>query len=571
MKKSFEPIFKKELFDGMVSGINKTADAVGLTLGPNGRTVLSHLNQAFGSTKDGVTVAKTVALGDKLESLGQKLLLDAANSTVNQAGDGTTTSVVFSRELILRSLKMLDKGHRFLSIKKGYQDCRDLALKYIDENRIEVSDNMDLLDKVAVISANNDHKLGTLVSGVVSKIGEVGIVECELSYDGADRAEFVKGYRFDKGYSDSQFMGHIAKQELENCRVLIVGDKDFNPLDKMRNDDTLAFYSAIDDVRKSGDTLLIVGFKIDPSFMSMLVSNTGLVRDKTSGAVVNNRYWVNVINIPYYDEGNVEYLRDIATITGATILCEETGAGIYNFNPSLFGMCNKVVITATDTTFVDGQGNDELIQARAKALKDEAESHLLPKFRDMYMRRYSFLTAGAAKIWFSGDSDGEKREKYDRLEDCIRSVKSAMGKGILPGGGSTMLKASEYILKELGIKQKSKLQSFIDDIKFKVFGTVGDSYEEAVREYVDSMRVPFRKIMRNSYYNDSEIKAIENTIVKNDSKSYGYNALTGKFVDLIEDGVVDAALVTISSIKNATSVTEQFVTSGCAIVEVDVE
>ena len=191
--KSFEPIFKKDLFDGMVRGINKTADAVGLTLGPNGRTVLSHLNMAFHSTKDGVTVARTVKLGDPIESLGQKLLLDAASSTVNQAGDGTTTSVVLSRELILRSLEMLDKGHRFLTIKRAYQDCRDIAIKYVEENKIDVDGNTELLDKVATISANNDAKLGKIVSDVVSRVGENGIVEIELNYEPIDKSEYTRG------------------------------------------------------------------------------------------------------------------------------------------------------------------------------------------------------------------------------------------------------------------------------------------------------------------------------------------------------------------------------------------
>jgi chaperonin GroEL len=499
-------------------GVNIVADAVKATLGPRGRHAA--IERAYGSplvTKDGVSVARSIELKDPLMNMGAMLIKTAASATNSMAGDGTTTATVLSQAIFNEGLKMIAAGHNPVLIKRGL----DLGLK-------EVSDFLKFLSKgieeeetlkhVATISTNNDSALGSMIGEVVSAVGEDGVISIEESTGGTTSVSYTEGLQIDKGWLSPVFVTNVEKLSCEFNDVFIVLYDD-----KLQSSSD--FLNLIQDSHQLGKPLFIIARDVEGEALATLVLN----KQKAN-------LMCCAIKAPGFGDVRRDMLEDIAQVVGGTVFDNSNQRALKDVKLEDLGRARRIVCSRNSTIIVDGQGKKENIEMRIRMIKTQMEDKTAFEHQNATLRsRLSKLAGGAAVIKIGGSTEGEMRERKDRVEDSLNAVRAAIEMGIVPGGGSALLQASKRI---------------DDFIKSQPLGTLMAEELVGLNILKAALKEPFFQIMRNSGF---EHFGPMEKIISTGGFS-GFDALRGEFIlDMLDRGIIDPTKVVLKGIENAVS------------------
>jgi chaperonin GroEL len=529
MNKNIE--FGSEARKKLVNGINKVANAVTSTLGPNGRNVIYTEYGEVRSTKDGVTVAKQISdLEDPIENLGVQMIKQASIKTANNAGDGTTTSTLLAQAIINEGLSYLDKGANAVEIKRGIDSAvKEVVMCLRKEVSKDITSETQL-EQVATISANNDPEIGKLIAAAMEKVGREGVVHIEESKSGETYLETVEGMQFDRGYKSHYF---VTDNNSMNCTLedpyILIADKKFTQAKDL--------LPILEGISSQGKSLLIIAEDIEAEALSTLVVN------KIRGTLK-----VAAVKAPDFGDRRKLILEDIATMTGGQVFSTEKGMKMEKFSWDWLGSARLVTITKDQTTLVDGKGASEKIEARIEELQVQIEKSVIPFEKEKLQERLSKFIGGVAIIHVGGNSELEMKETKDRVDDALHATKAAIEEGIVPGGGAALLYAREAIT-----KTKAELNSDLHIGKQIVYKACG---------------APFMKILTNAGYSEGECYGLINKLEGNDNWK-GYNIKSETFVDMKEAGIIDPSKVTRNALENAASVAGTVLLTEAAIVEVN--
>lgn len=490
----------------IMAGVDKLANAVKSTLGASGKCVI--YEDALGRpviTKDGVTVAESVVLMDPVENIGATLVKEAARNTVREAGDGTTTSTVLAHAL-LKELSEFTSDDKIREIKRGVEDCAKEILDHLDDTSIPVGGEM--LRQVAYISTNNDEQLGSFIGEAFEKVGKDGVVLMEESETNETYVEFVEGTQFDSGLKSPHLITDKDKGTavLDNPMVLIVS----SPIPNIRK-----IQSVLEHVVKKNRSLLIVAEVEQQPYQTLLANK------------VKGNIKVNIVDLPGFGPTKQEAIEDLAILTGAKVINEELGDDLDLINPDVLGEAVKSV-TNQKNTVLQVEADHEQLRERIENVRERISAETNGYFRSKLEERLSMLTGKVGLIHVGADSQVELKEKKDRVEDAIYATQAALKEGIVPGGGASLLHASQKI--------KSK----------------NAGYTALLR----AIRAPFNTILKNANI------AISEPIAR---KGFGIDATTGKKVNMIKAGIIDPVLVTKTALKNAVSVATTIISADCVI------
>ena len=522
-------VFSDDARKNLQSGVNKLADAVTSTLGPNGRNVI--IEQQMGnptSTKDGVTVAKAVELEDKIENIGAQLVKQASIKTADGAGDGTTTSTLLASEIYNSGIQSI-ADYNVTEVSRGIAKATDMVVEYLEDNSREITDE-DQLRQVATISANNDPEVGELIASSMDKVGREGVVTIEESRTGETYLEVVEGMQFNRGYKSIYFVtdNNSMTATLSNPQVLIV-DKKVTAAKEL-----LPILEACSAQNKP---LLIIADDIDGEALSTLVVN------KMRGTLQ-----VVAVKAPEFGDRKKAIMEDIATLTGGQVVSPEKGMRLDKFNVDWLGQARKVTVGKDDTTIVDGKGEVEAIEQRVEEIKSLIDNSNSPFEKETLQDRLGRLIGGVAIVHVGGQSEIEMKEKKDRVEDALHATKAALEEGILPGGGVALLNAAyklEFEGAEMDFASESEAQGY--DILVKAISK------------------PLQKILSNAGLNDESIDEVASTVTGEENFWYGFNLKKDDYVDMFEEGIIDPAKVTRLALENAASVARTMLTTECII------
>jgi chaperonin GroEL len=505
-------------------GIHQLADAVVTTLGPNGRNVVVQNEQGTPqSTKDGVTVAKSIELEDPIQNTGAQMLKQAAIKTAEQAGDGTTTSTLLAREIVEAGLRYSDKGNNIVEIKRGIDKCVKAHVDYLRNLSQDISSE-DQLRQVATISANNDEEVGELIATAMEKVGRDGVVTIEESRTGETYLETVEGLQFDRGYKSPYFVTNndTMSTTLKDAAILfyngrITTVKDLLPL--------------LENLSQQAKSLLIVAEDIDGEALATLVVN------KMRG-ILN----VCAVKAPDFGDRRTLLMNDMATLTGGQVVDKDKGMKLDKFDLNWLGECRTVTVTKESTTIVDGAGEEEAIENLCNELQSQIENSTSPFEMEKLQERLAKLVGGVAVIHVGGNTETEMREKKDRVDDALQATKAAIEEGIVPGGGVALLRAAH-------------------DIKCK---PSNDDQKLGCNIMFNALRKPFHQILLNAGEENSH--SIEHTIQRAKNKNIGYNLRKGKCEDFLEAGIIDPTKVTRCALENAASIAGTILLTECTVV-----
>jgi len=522
--------FSKDAREKLLSGVNQLADAVVCTLGPSGRNVI--IEQQMGnptSTKDGVTVAKAVELEDVVENIGAQLVKQVSIKTGDEAGDGTTTSTLLAREIYKQGLQELENSNA-VEVKRGIDIATKEVIKYLqNEYSKDITDEAQI-KQVATISGNNDPEVGTLIATAMDKVGRDGVVTIEESKTGETYLETVEGMQFGRGYKSPYFVTDNATMTavLDNPLILIT-EKRIQHVKEM-----LPLLEAVSQQNKS---LLIISDDLDGEALSTLVVN------KMRGILK-----VVAVKAPEFGDKKKAMLEDIAALTGGTVVSEEKGMKLDKFNQDWFGKARKVTVGKDTTTIVDGKGTEEAITERIENLKELIDNTVSPYEKEILQDRLAKLVGGVAMVHVGGHTEVEMKEKKDRVDDALHATKAALEEGILPGGGIALLNASAHLQAIL----EGDLTSHPDQ-------------EKGINIIIRAIRKPFEQILLNAGEPLETIEQRIQTLDKEDNKWQGFNPRTGKYVDMLETGIIDPTKVTRLALENAASVAGTMLITECVI------
>jgi chaperonin GroEL len=524
-KVEFGPEARKKI----VKGINKLADAVTSTLGPNGRNVIYTEYGEVRSTKDGVSVAKQISnLEDPIENLGVEMIKQASIKTANNAGDGTTTSTLLAQKMINEGLSSLDKGANAVEIKRGI----DLAIKeVVNCMRKEIAQDItseNQLEQVATISANNDPEVGKLIATAMEKVGREGVVHIEESKTGETYLETVEGMQFDRGYKSHYF---VTNNNDMSCTLdepfVLIADKKFGQVKDL--------LPILEYASTSGKSLLIIAEDIDGEALSTLIVN------KMRGTLK-----VCAVKAPDFGDRRKLLLEDMAIMTGGVVFSPDKGMKLDKFDKSWFGKARLVTVTKEETTIVDGKGETNKIEARIDELQQQIEKSIVPFEKEKLQERLAKYIGGVAIIHVGGNSELEMKETKDRVDDALHATKAAIEEGIVPGGGSVLLYAREAIT-----RTRMELDSDLYIGKEIVY---------------KACAAPFMKILANAGYSEGECYGLINQMGKDNWT--GYNLKSETFVNMKEAGIIDPAKVTRNALENAASIAGTVLLTEAAIIEI---
>ena len=514
----FGPEARKQL----VSGIDKLADAVVATLGPNGRNVVIANNNGYPqSTKDGVTVAKSISLKDNIEEVGASMVKQAAIKTADGAGDGTTTSTLLAREMVKAGLSYLNNGANAVEIKRGIDKAVQQVTYLLRSNAEDISSE-DQLEQVATISANNDSEVGKLVATAMKKVGREGAVTIEESKSGDTYLETVEGIQFDRGYKSPYFVTN-------NGTMSAILDKPYILIADQRFTTVKELLPVLEGVSSTGRSLLIIAEDIDNEALATLIVN------KMRGTLS-----VCAVKAPDFGDRRKLILEDIAVLTGGEVFSKEKGMKLDKFSWDWFGEARTVTVTKESTTIIDGKGESERIEARIDALQQQIEQAATPFEVEKLQERLAKFVGGVAIIHVGGNTETEMKEKKDRVDDALQATKAAIEEGIVPGGGSALLFARE------GIENQDEIGPQI------VYQACGK---------------PFEQILVNAGYDQVKAKMLAMNFVTSETKWEGYNLKTEQVVNMKEAGIIDPAKVTRTALENAASVAGTVLLTECVVVD----
>ncbi len=521
--------FDIEARDGLKRGVDALANAVKVTLGPKGRNVI--ISKSFGGptvTKDGVSVAKEVELKDTLENMGAQMVKEVASKTNDLAGDGTTTATVLAQAIVKEGLKNVAAGANPMDLKRGIDKAVEAIVADLQKQAQEVGSSTDKIKQVASISANNDDVIGDLIATAFGKVGKEGVITVEEAKGTDTYVDVVEGMQFDRGYLSPYFVTNPEKMEVELERpYILLYDKKVSSLKEL--------LPILEPVAQSGKPLLIIAEDVDGEALSTLVVN------KLRGALK-----IAAVKAPGFGDRRKAMLEDIAILTGGTVIAEESGYNLENATLEMLGTCEKVTIDKDNTTIVNGAGEADMIKNRVNQIKAQMETTTSDYDKEKLQERLAKLAGGVAVLYVGAASEVEMKEKKDRVDDALHATRAAVEEGIVAGGGVALLRA----------------KTVLANIK-------ADNADEATGVQIVSRAVeaPLRTIVENAGLEGSVVVAK----VAEGKDSFGYNAKTDEYVDMLKAGIIDPKKVTRVALENAASVSGMILTTECALIEIKEE
>ena len=508
--------FSKDARNKLAEGVDKLANAVTATLGPSGRNVI--IEQDMGSpvsTKDGVTVAKSIELKDKVENLGAQIVKQASIKTAEQAGDGTTTSTLLAQSILFDGIERMSADTNVVDVKRGIEKAVKDVVKFLDEQSQEITDE-EQLKQIATISANNDTEVGELISTAMDKVGQDGVVTIEESKTGETYLETVEGMQFNRGYKSPYFVtdNNTMTAVLQNPLILIT-DKRLTTVKEL--------LPILEGASQQSKSLLVIADDIDGEALSTMVVN------KMRGILP-----IVAVKAPEFGDRKKAMLEDIATLTGGTVISTEKGMRLDKFQAEWLGKANKVTVGKEATTIIDAQGTEEAITNRIEEIKTQIDDTTSPYEKEKLQERLAKFMGGIAVVHVGGMTEVEMKEKKDRVEDALHATKAALEEGVLPGGGIGLLNASTLLVEQIGDLDGDKQVGY--DI------------------VISALERPFYKILENAGYTKDEIGDIELRIKEDQSFWFGYNPREQDYFDMFKEGIIDPTKVTRLALENAASV-----------------
>ncbi len=506
-------------------GVDKLARAVKVTLGPKGRNVV--LEKKFGSptiTKDGVTVAKEIELEDPVEDLGAKMVKEVATKTSDAAGDGTTTATVLAQAIFTEGLKSVTAGVNPMALKRGIDKAVEAIVANLHDISVETSGKKEIA-QVASISANNDMEIGELIADAMEKVGKDGVITVEEARGLETELETVDGMQFDRGYLSPYFVTDPDKMEaVLDEPLILIHDKKISAMKDL--------LPVLEKVAQMGKPLLIIAEDVEGEALATLVVN------KLRGTLK-----VCAVKAPGFGDRRKQMLQDVAVLSGGQVISEELGFKLENAVVSDLGSAKRVVIDKDNTTLVDGAGEADQIKGRINEIKVAIDKSTSDYDREKLQERLAKLAGGVAVINVGAATETEMKEKKARVEDALHATRAAVEEGIVPGGGVALLRSQKALDKVKGADGD-------EDIGIQI-----------VRRAIES---PIRQIAQNA---GAEGSIIVEKVRESKDNTFGYNAATGEYEDMVKAGVIDPTKVTRTALQNAASIAGLLLTTEAVVVE----
>lgn len=509
----------------MLNGVEILAKTVKVTLGPKGRNVI--LDKSYGApkiTKDGVSVAKEVELSDKFENMGAQLIKEVAQKTADKAGDGTTTATVLAEAIIKEGTKAVAAGMNPMDLKRGIDMAVEAVVEDVKSRSKEIKTSEEIA-QVGTISANGDRSIGEYLARAMEKVGNEGVITVEDAKGLETELEVVEGMQFDRGYLSPYFITNPEKMnaEFENPYILLYDQKITNlqPL-----------IPVLEAIVQSGRALLIVAEDIEGEALATLVVNR-----------IRGGLKVCAVKAPGFGDRRKAMLQDIAILTGGQVVSEELGMKIENVTLDMLGSAKRVEITKDDTTIIDGDGEKDLITARAAQIRKEIEEISSDYDREKLQERLAKLSGGVAVIKVGGASEVEVKEKKDRIDDALHATRAAVKEGVVAGGGVALLYAGKAL---------DKLEPANQDQKVGI---------EIIRK---ATQAPLRQIVENAGVDGA---VVAGKLMESTDANFGYNAQTGEYTDMVKAGIIDPTKVVRTALQDAASVGGLLITTEAMVTE----
>ena len=514
--------------DKMLNGVNILANAVKVTLGPKGRNVV--IDKSFGApliTKDGVTVAKEIELADKFENMGAQMLKEVASQANDAAGDGTTTATVLAQAIVNEGLKAVAAGMNPMDLKRGIDQAVKAAVLELKELSVPCADTK-AIEQVGTISANTDSSVGKIIAEAMERVGKEGVITVEDGQALEDELDVVEGMQFDRGYLSPYFVTNqeTGSVELESPYILLVDKKISNIRELL---------PVLEGVAKASKPLLIIAEDLEGEALATLVVNNmrGIVK-------------VAAVKAPGFGDRRKAMLQDIAVLTAGTVISEEIGMELEKATVAELGQAKRIIITKDETTIIDGIGDEATIKGRVTQIRKQIEDSSSDYDKEKLQERVAKLSGGVAVIKVGAATEMEMKEKKARVEDALHATRAAVEEGVVAGGGVALVRAAAAIKDLEGANQDQ---------------TVG------IKVALRAMEAPLRQIVENS---GDEASVVANNVRAGEG-SYGYNAGTGEYGDMIAMGILDPTKVTRSALQFAASVAGLMITTEAMITDAPVD
>jgi chaperonin GroEL len=516
--------FSRDARERMLRGVNILADAVKVTLGPKGRNVV--IDKSFGApriTKDGVTVAKEIELEDKFENMGAQMVREVASKTNDIAGDGTTTATVLAQAIVQEGHKSVAAGMNPMDLKRGIDLAVIEVVAFLNKNTKKIKTSEEVA-QVGTISANGESEIGEMIAKAMQKVGNEGVITVEEAKTADTELEVVEGMQFDRGYLSPYFVTNPDKMvaELEDAYILLHEKKLSN---------LQAMLPVLEAVVQTSKPLLIISEDVEGEALATLVVN------KLRGGLK-----IAAVKAPGFGDRRKAMLEDIAILTGGQVISEDLGIKLENVGLNMLGRAKKVSISKENTTIVDGAGKKGEIQGRVAQIKQQIEETTSDYDREKLQERLAKLAGGVAVIRVGGATEVEVKEKKDRVDDALNATRAAVEEGIVPGGGVALLRAS---------------------LAIKASGANADQ-QAGINIVRRALQAPARQIATNA---GAEASIVAGKILENKGATYGFNAQTGEYGDMIAMGIVDPMKVVRTALQDAASVAGLLVTTEAMIAE----
>ncbi len=510
----------------MLKGVETLAKTVKVTLGPKGRNVM--LDKSYGApklTKDGVSVAKEVALADKFENMGAQLIKEVAQKTADKAGDGTTTATVLAEAIIREGCKAVAAGMNPMDVKRGIDMAVEAVVKDV-KSRSKAVQSSGEIAQVGTISANGDTTIGEYLAKAMEKVGNEGVITVEDAKGLETELDVVEGMQFDRGYLSPYFVTNPEKMncEYDNPYILLY-DKKISNLQPM--------ISILEAIVQSGRALVIVAEDIEGEALATLVVNR-----------IRGGLKVCAVKAPGFGDRRKAMLQDMAVLTGGQVISDELGMKIENVTLDMLGTAKRVEITKDDTTIIDGAGDKEAIAGRTAQIRQEISQTTSDYDREKLQERLGKLSGGVAVIKVGGASEVEVKEKKDRIDDALHATRAAVKEGIVAGGGTALLYATKALA---DLKTDNQDQNVGIDI---------------IRR---ALQAPLRQIAENAGVDGA---VVAGKLLESKDYNYGYNAAAGEYTDMIKSGIVDPTMVVRTALQDAASVGGLLITTEAMVTEI---
>ncbi|MCX8158851.1 MAG: chaperonin GroEL [Candidatus Pacearchaeota archaeon] len=502
-------ILNEEARQALLRGINKVADTIKVTLGPQGRTIILDRSTSPLISNDGVTIAKEIELKDKFENIGAKLIKEVASETQDKAGDGTTTATILAQLILNEGIKNIAAGANPIEIKKGIELATEFVLDYLKKKSEPITEKKKIA-QVASIAANNDEKIGNIIADAMEKVGNKGVITVEESKSIETYLDLVEGMQFDKGYISPYMVIDSEKMEVSYGEPLIlITDKTISTIKEIA--------PSLEIANHEGKPLLIIADDVEGEALTMIVLNLlrGVIK-------------VCAVKAPGFGDEKKEILEDIAILTGGTLISKDKDDKLEEITLENLGRASKIKVTKDETVIIEGKGSKKEIEKRIKAIENKIKTEESEYKKEDLRKRLAKLSGGVAVLYVGAATETEIKEKKLRIDDALHATKAAIEEGVVVGGGITLLHAS----KEL------------DSLKLPEEQMIG------VRILKKALEGPIKQLATNAGKDSSEVLAN----IKGKGYNFGYNAKTDKYEDLAQSGVIDSTKVVRNAVQSAASI-----------------